>query len=681
MQVIVSKASGVERLQDLAGKRVYLGKNESGNRTIALEMLESVGIESTAPERMRSGTENDSYQDTSRKLIEGSLDAAFFLGGTPVAAVNSAMATGRFELLDLSFDMDALQSDSSAFWAKYDTVTVLAYTYDNQPDAAETIATTAYLMAREDLEDDVVRKTLGALYTDLPKLLLKHARAEDIRAQRPDMGTSGVELHDGVDQFWNEQEKKVLILTGSLTGAYYQTGVQVRRRLARDGIDAWVAHTDGSLENLRRLAAGWSGGVIALMQYDVVRWALDGGTESTYGISPEELPDFPTFESREEQDLRLIANVGKETTHVVIRKDALGAREQTVEALEGLRVSLGPEGSGTSLLARVILGRHEIKVTERPMAVETMVAHLRAGQIEAGFFTEAVPSPALKGLLDDTNFKLLSVIPSKMPMLGPVLQIETLSAGTYRSQLEDEGPVTTISTTGVVVAFEDLRDVYQITRAIALVRGLPATSAGPDPFDQFYPLQLHPDAEEYYQDRVFLPLPPQKLFGLFEVERMLDPLRVVGQILLILAILFGGYRGVLKMKRDMTAREVGKRVFAISVEATESASVRKLLDIRREIRDMAKRRRWQAGEINTDRWRVLEDVVNDGIQDAKQHLERALITEIRKPPPQVQDDHEAGRDYYSNVRERIWKHLENGELDAVQHARLLEILSGSLAEV
>ena len=134
MQVIVSKASGVERLQDLEGKRVYLGKDESGNRTVALEMLGSVGIESTALERMRSDNENDSYQDASRKLIEGSLDAGFFLGGTPVAAVDNAMATGRFELLDLSSDMDALQSAISVFWTKYDTVTVLGHTYENQPD-------------------------------------------------------------------------------------------------------------------------------------------------------------------------------------------------------------------------------------------------------------------------------------------------------------------------------------------------------------------------------------------------------------------------------------------------------------------------------------------------------------------------------------------------------------------
>ena len=188
-------------------------------------------------------------------------------------------------------------------------------------------------MAREDLEEDVVRKTLEALYTDLPRLLLKHARAEDIRPEPPDAGTSVVELHDGVEQFWEEQEKKLLILTGSLTGAYYEKGVLIRDKLRGDGIEAWVAHTDGSLENLHRLADSRSGRVIALMQYDVVRTALDGGTESTYGISRQELPDFPTFESRGEQDLRLIANLDKETMHVVIRRDVLGLQEQTVEAL------------------------------------------------------------------------------------------------------------------------------------------------------------------------------------------------------------------------------------------------------------------------------------------------------------------------------------------------------------
>ena len=110
VQLLVGRDSGVGRVRDLAGKRVYLGSNGSGLRGIVGEMLEVANIDSVAQVLMRDGTERDGFQVASRKLIAGDLDAAFFVGGTPVAAVDSAMATDRFELLDLTLDIEDLQS-------------------------------------------------------------------------------------------------------------------------------------------------------------------------------------------------------------------------------------------------------------------------------------------------------------------------------------------------------------------------------------------------------------------------------------------------------------------------------------------------------------------------------------------------------------------------------------------
>ena len=154
----------------------------------------------------------------------------------------------------------------------------------------------------------------------------------------------------------------------------------------------------------------------------------------------------------------------------------------------------------------------------------------------------------------------------------------------------------------------------------------------------------------------------------------------MSQGLLIPLTLVAAYQGILKLRRDRTANEVGRRVFSVSVEATEPHSVKKLLSIRREIRDRVKRRWWQRGEINKERWRVLEGLVNLGIDEAKQHLECALITNIRQPPDRIQHDSTEFSRYYDALRERIWKHLENGELDAEQQQRLLNILADSGSE-
>ena len=105
-----------------------------------------------------------------------------------------------------------------------------------------------------------------------------------------------------------------------------------------------------------------------------------------------------------------------------------------------------------------------------------------------------------------------------------------------------------------------------------------------------------------------------------------------------------------------------------------------LVAVRREIRHRVKQRWWQSGEINRDRWRVLEDLVNLGIQEAKEYLERALVIEIQEPPERILGDRNDLRRFYTQLRRRIWNHLHNGELDVEQQGRLFELIAAAVAE-
>jgi hypothetical protein len=102
--------------------------------------------------------------------------------------------------------------------------------------------------------------------------------------------------------------------------------------------------------------------------------------------------------------------------------------------------------------------------------------------------------------------------------------------------------------------------------------------------------------------------------------------------------------------------------------------------MRREIRERARRRWWQRGEIDTSRWQALEALINDGIKEAKENLARTIITQIRTLAGEKVPKGERLRDRYTLLRERVWKHLENGELDAGQHAHLMEIMERSIRD-
>ena len=285
VQVVVRKDSDVRRMQDLVGKRIYVGLDNSGTNVVATEVLSQLGVEVT--ERMRAGTEGDGFGEVSRKLQQGVLDAAFFAAGRPVDAVKDAMASGCCALLDLASEMPQL-SEMDSFAAKYQETSIPASFYENQPRPIETIFTRAQLVSRKDLPDATAVQIVDALYDNIRELLRAHTRAEDIEFRIP--GRTVIDLHPGVRRFWDDQDNILLIATGSIDGIYYSTGKAIQQLLEQRGIESRVIHTEGSMENLEWLLHG---NTLAVMQYEVALAAYWGGlTRPIYGFAVD-IPDSP----------------------------------------------------------------------------------------------------------------------------------------------------------------------------------------------------------------------------------------------------------------------------------------------------------------------------------------------------------------------------------------------------
>ena len=546
----------------------------------------------------------------------------------------------------------------------FSDATIPAFFYENQDDPIRTISTTAHLISRASLPDALADLVVEALYDNIADLLRAHAKAEDIQFRIPQ--PSVIDLHPGVARFWEAQEEMLLIATGAMHDTYYRDGKRVQQLLEQASIPSRVVHTEGSLENLDRLQHG---NALAFMQIDVAQAAYWGGDSvPVYGLSFA-IPDVSA--------LRRVAVFRPEVMHVIVRRDRLDGRVPTITALEGMRVALGPEGSGSRLLAETVLAHHGVTVRPQVLPVGMMVNQLHAGQIDAVFFTAAVPSEALKRILSDPTMRLLSVEPHKLTKLSGMLTLMEIDAGTYGNQLVNEPAVKTVGTQSVLVTTEDPRiDVDAITRAIFEGARFLQIEEGAEALGTDFPgIPLHPQAVDYYERSGHLPYVPTALS--IPLTLWLTWIRIVGQGLLIPVTLFAAVKGILKLRRDRASNEIGRRVFGVSVEAAEPHSVKQLLSIRREIRGRVKRRWWQSGEIDKERWRVLEGLVNLGVEEAKEHLECALITDIRQPPDRIQHDSTELSRYYLALRERIWKHLENGELDAEQHGRLFEILADS----
>ncbi|MHC4931310.1 MAG: TAXI family TRAP transporter solute-binding subunit [Planctomycetota bacterium] len=653
VQVLVRSDSGIGSLADLRGRKVYAGKDKSGTRPIAEGVLNSVGVSEISPS-------SDSYTRAAEKVLSGELDAAIFASGTPTAAVKSAMQSGACKLLDLEQYRDEIYQAVPDL----EEQDIPAYFYENQPEKIHSVGARALLVCRAELDPELAEKIVAALFDHSAELLLGHAKAQDIDpwdAFRP--LPKGFRFHPGVRRFREKQKDMLIIATGAIGGQYHKIGLRVRDMLQEAGIETMAIHTDGSRENAWYLQDEETP-TLAIMQYDI---ALDiRGRGMLY---EDALVDrlgneihLPT--------LRRIATLHEEKVHILVLKDSLAKQAAapgaapTVRDLAECEICVGPEGSGTRLLARRILDIHNLKRGKtRCLGVQEMVDALYNEDIDAGFFVSVTPSLAIRRILNDERIRLVSIDRAHSDELtrSAALSLAEIQPGQYLCLKEGEPPVTTLATTAVLVTTEDVpRDVKKITETIfegAAFLGIEDVQK--KMARSLASLPLHPDAEQVYRDLGLVPTS-----GMSTLEK-------VAHALAILVIVLGALKGGLMLSREHTGNRIKGEALSIAIGDVEQDAVARLLNLREETRERAGRRWWKPGQLDESRWRELEDLIDERILKANSILVKQLLGEARR----LRDaDPSVTRERAAELRRQVWQHAEEGEIKEAQVSMILTAL-------
>ncbi|MBC8870083.1 MAG: TAXI family TRAP transporter solute-binding subunit [Planctomycetes bacterium] len=159
--IIVRKGSGIEKIADLAKQNVSLGSEGSGNRVSALRVLKHFEID------VAGLGQNDRY--FGHLLDEPTLDAAIVTAGIGHADLVEVFSTNQFELLPIA---DAEAVDMLHPYLRSTEVPRGLFA-EHPPVPAEktpTIATTAYLVARNDAPDSLVSAALAAVHEESLRL-------------------------------------------------------------------------------------------------------------------------------------------------------------------------------------------------------------------------------------------------------------------------------------------------------------------------------------------------------------------------------------------------------------------------------------------------------------------------------------------------------------------------------
>ena len=197
MHIVVRKDSGIKTVADLKGKRVALDEPGSGTLIGARQVLAEYGLKEAdiQPEYIKPN-------QAGNKLSAGTLDAFFFFGGAPAAAI-ADLATGGLGIALLAIDgpaADRLRAASPFFQVD----TLPAETYKGVA-AVQTLAVGAQWVTSDKLSAELIYEVTKSLYSPAGQKALAagHPKGKFITLGNAVKG-AGIPFHPGAERYYRE---------------------------------------------------------------------------------------------------------------------------------------------------------------------------------------------------------------------------------------------------------------------------------------------------------------------------------------------------------------------------------------------------------------------------------------------------------------------------------------------
>ena len=195
VQLISTDGAGIESVEDLAGKRVAVGDQNSGVEIATRAVLEAHGLSYDDIEVDYLG-----YAEASEAMRGGQLDAAFLTSGLPNASVMELQNSVDLKIVPIEQEaVDVLSEDADYFEA----MEIPADTYGNE-EAVPTVAIMNALVVRSDMSEDDVYNLTKYLFENLDTLSNAHQAANDINIETAE-DSAVIDIHPGAQKYYDEQ--------------------------------------------------------------------------------------------------------------------------------------------------------------------------------------------------------------------------------------------------------------------------------------------------------------------------------------------------------------------------------------------------------------------------------------------------------------------------------------------
>jgi TRAP transporter TAXI family solute receptor len=204
MHVVSVEGRGVNTMADLKGKRVSTGSPGSATEVMAFRVIEAAGLDRDKDmKRERLGV-----AESTNALKDGKIDAYFWVGGLPTAAVTDLGATPgvTIKLVDTA---DLTEKMNAKYGKLYSKGVIPAKTYPGQSGDNKIAVVQNILVANAKMTDKMAYDIVKTLIEKKPELVAVHREAENFTLDNQTKDNTTIPWHPGAEKYFKEKGAKL----------------------------------------------------------------------------------------------------------------------------------------------------------------------------------------------------------------------------------------------------------------------------------------------------------------------------------------------------------------------------------------------------------------------------------------------------------------------------------------
>ena len=203
MHVVTVEGTGIEKVSDLKGKRVSTGSPGSATEVMAFRVLEAAGLDKDKDVKR----ERLSVAESVNAIKDRKIDAFFWVGGIPTAAVTDLAATPgvKMKLLDHG---DLAEKMNAKYGKLYSAGVIKAGAYPGTDKDNTIVDVWNILVTGDKMSEDTAYNIVKTLVEKKAELVAVHKEAEAFSLENQVQERSPIPFHPGALRYFKEMGVK-----------------------------------------------------------------------------------------------------------------------------------------------------------------------------------------------------------------------------------------------------------------------------------------------------------------------------------------------------------------------------------------------------------------------------------------------------------------------------------------